>query len=113
MRWQRGSETLQVKYLLGNLTEEEQVQVEDRAFAGGGDVSAREPRGGALIDAEGRGELSRSDRRSFELRFLASRERRRKVEFARALATIASEAKAQESPAAGRPFSMSAFRGWN
>ena len=113
MRWQRSNETLHVKYLLGNLTEEEQVQVEDRAFADGEYLSALEATEADLIDAYVRGELSPSHRRSFELRFLTSRERRRKVEFARALATITSEAKAQESPAAGRPFSMGVFRGWN
>jgi len=57
--------------------------------------------------------LSQSDRRSFELRFLTSPERRRKVEFARALAMITSESKTQQSRAAGRPFLMRVFRGWN
>jgi hypothetical protein len=59
------------------------------------------------------GELSQSDRRSFEFRFLTSPERRRKVEFARALATMTSESEAQESRAPGRPFFMRAFWGWN
>ena len=113
MRSQRSNETWQVKYLLGNLTEEEQVQVEDRAFADADYLSALEATEADLIDAYVRGELSQSDRRSFELRFLTSPERRRKVEFARALATITSESKTQESRAAGRPFFMSAFWGWN
>ena len=113
MRSQRSNETWQVKYLLGNLTEEEQVQVEDRAFADGDYLSALEATEADLIDAYVRGELSQSDRRSFELRFLTSPERRRKVEFARALATITSESKTQESRAAGRPFFMRAFWGWN
>jgi len=113
MRSQRSNETWRVKYLLGNLTEEEQVQVEDRAFADGDHLSSLEATEADLIDAYVRDELSQSDRRSFELRFLTSPERRRKVEFARALATITAESKTQESPAAGRPFFMSAFRGWN
>jgi hypothetical protein len=113
MRSQRGDETLQVQYLLGHLTEEEQVQVEDRAFADRDYLGALEAAEADLIDAYVRGELSQSDRRSFELRFLTSPERRRKVEFARALATIVSESKTPESQASGRPFFMSLFRGWN
>ena len=113
MRSQRNNETWQVKYLLGNLTEEEQVEVEDRAFADGDYLSSLEATEADLIDAYVRDELSQSDRRSFELRFLTSPERRRKVEFARALATITSESKTQESRAAGRPSFMSAFWGWN
>ena len=87
--------------------------MEDRAFADGDYLSALEATEADLIDAYVRGELSQSDRRSFELRFLTSPERRRKVEFARALATITSESKTQESRAAGRPFFMRAFWGWN
>ena len=113
MRSQRSKETLQVKFLLGNLTEEEQVQVEDRAFADGDFLSALEDTEADLIDAYVRGELSQSDRRSFELRFLTSPERRRKVEFARALATIISESSIQESRAAGRPFFTRLFGEWN
>lgn len=96
------NETWQVKYLLGHLTEEEQVEVEDRAFADEDYRSALEGTEADLIDAYVRGELSPSDRRSFELRFLIVPERRRKVEFARALATIASESVPKESQAAGR-----------
>ena len=113
MRLQRSNETWQVKYLLGNLSEEEQVEVEDRAFADGDYLSALEATEADLIDAYVRGQLSQSDRRSFEFRFLTSPERRRKVEFARALATITSESKTQESRAAGREFFMRAFWGWN
>ena len=113
MRSQRSDETWHVKYLLGNLTEDEQVEVEDRAFADADYLSALEATEADLIDAYVRGELSQSDRRSFEFRFLTSPERRRKVEFARALATIASESKIQEPRAAGRPFFTRAFWGWN
>ena len=102
MRSQSSNETWRVKYLLGNLTEEEQAQVEDRAFADGDYLSSLEATEADLIDAYVRGELSQSARRSFELRFLTSAERRRKVEFARAFATITAESKTQESPAAGR-----------
>jgi hypothetical protein len=103
MRSQRTDETQQVKYLLGHLSEDQQVQVEDRAFADADYLSSLEATEADLIDAYVRGELSQSDRRSFEFRFLTSPERRRKVEFARALATIVAESKVQESPAAERP----------
>ena len=113
MRSLHSNETWQVKYLLGHLTEEEQVQVEDRAFTDADYLSALDATEADLIDAYVRGELSQSDRRSFEFRFLTSPERRRKVEFARALATITSESKTQEPRAAGRPFFTRAFWGWN
>jgi len=113
MRLQRNNETSHVKYLLGKMTEEEQGDVEDRAFADADYLSALEATEADLIDAYVRGELSQSDRRSFEFRFLTSRERRRKVEFARALATITSESKTQEPRAPARPFFMRALWGWN
>jgi anti-sigma factor RsiW len=106
-------ETWQVKYLLGHLTEEEQAEVEDRAFADEGYRSALEGTEADLIDAYVRGELSPSDRRSFERRFLPVPERRRKVEFARALATIASDSKTPELPAAERRSVLRAFREWS
>ena len=113
MRSQRSNETWHLKYLLGNLTEEEQVEVEDRAFAEADYLSALEATEADLIDAYVRGELSQSDRRNFEFRFLTSPERRRKVEFARALATITSESQTRAPGAAGRPFFMRAFWAWN
>jgi hypothetical protein len=113
MRPHRSNETWHVQYLLGNLTDEEQVQVEDRAFTDGDYLSALEDAEADLVDAYVRGELSDSDRRSFELRFLASPERRRKVEFARALATITSEADIRESQVAERTSVRRAFWGWS
>jgi hypothetical protein len=101
MQSQRTADARQVKYLLGNLSEEEQVQVEDRAFADADYLNSLEATEADLIDAYVRGELSPSDRRSFEFRFLTSPERRRKVEFARALATVTAESTTEESPAAG------------
>ena len=113
MRSQRTDEAWQVKYLLGNLTEEEQVQVEERAFADVDYLRSLEATEADLIDAYVRGELSQADRRNFEFRFLTSPGRRSKVEFARALATVTSEAKTQESAAAERPSFIRALWGWN
>ena len=86
-------EALLQKYLLGDLSEQEQVVVEDRAFAEPGYLAALEGVEADLIDAYVRGELSQTDRRQFERRFLTSPQRRNKVEFARALATVAAESK--------------------
>src|SRR5262245_55400900 len=113
MRTERSEEAQQVKYLLGHLTEEEQGQVEDRAFGDKDYLSALEATEADLIDAYVRGELSQADRRSFELRFLGVPERRRKVEFARAFATVAAESETQQSPSSSWQSFLSAFRGWN
>jgi hypothetical protein len=112
MSSQHTDETLLTNYLLGNLTEEEQVEVEDRAFADPGYLRALEATEADLIDSYVGGELSQPDRRKFELRFLSSAQRRSKVEFAWALAAIGAESKAVEVPDAGWRSFMSSFRGW-
>ena len=82
------NEKLIARYLLGDLPEEQHVEIEDRAFADKeylGLVTAVE---NDLIDEYVRRELSETDRRKFESRFLASAERRKRVEFAKALARV-------------------------
>ncbi|QQS48406.1 MAG: hypothetical protein IPM66_07145 [Acidobacteriota bacterium] len=94
-------EKLVVRYLLGQLPEEEQQRLEERAFTDQEylrNVLAVER---DLIDEYVRGELSAVERQQFEKLFLASPERRRKVEFARALTSLVSEAPQPEK--AGRP----------
>ena len=91
-------ETLLVKYLLGDLPEDRQAEVEDRAFADREFLDALEATEADLIDAWVRGELSPSERRAFERRFLTSPQRRNKVEFARALAKVTSESQPAEAP---------------
>lgn len=86
-------EALLLKYLLGDLSEQEQVAIEDRAFADPGYLGTLEGVEADLIDAYVRGELSQADRRQFERRFFTSPQRRNKVEFARALAIVAAESK--------------------
>lgn len=80
-----------VGYLLGDLPEEEQSEIEDRAFQDEQYLQAILAAESDLIDDYVRGELSASARRQFESRFLTSAERRRKVEFARALASVTPE----------------------
>ena len=117
MRSERVDEMLLVRYLLGDLTEEEQVQVEDRAFEDAEYLGALEAAEADLIDSYVRGELSQLERRGFERRFLTSPQRRSKVEFARALAMLAAESNAAglappERRSAGQSF-LALIVGWN
>ena len=73
-------EKLLIKYFPGELSEEEQVQVEDRAFADKHCLDDLEAAEADLIDAYVRGDLPQSARRTFERRFLTSPQRERKVE---------------------------------
>jgi hypothetical protein len=99
MRGNAFSEDVIVQYLLGNLPEEEQVEIEDRAFQDKQYLQNLQDVENDLIDEYARGGLSDSERRQFEVRFLASEERRRKVKFALALASVAPEFAAEEKSA--------------
>jgi len=112
MRSERTDEELLVRYLLGNLSEAEEVAIEDRAFADPEFLAALDAAEADLIDSYVRGELSTSEHAPFENRFLSSASRRNKVEFARALAQITTEA-AQSKQSAIRPTLFSVIRGWN
>jgi anti-sigma factor RsiW len=90
------NDELIVAYLLGDLPEEKQSEVEDRAFQDEQYLQEILAGESDLIDEYVRGELSGRARQQFESRFLASAERRRKVEFARALASVAPEFAAKE-----------------
>jgi hypothetical protein len=91
MRDDAFSEEVIVLYLLGDLPEEKQVEIEDRAFRDREYLQNIEAVEKDLIDEYVRGELTGSERIQFEDRFLRSAERRRKVEFARALASVTPE----------------------
>jgi hypothetical protein len=116
MRTERVDEVLLLNYLLGNLSDQDQVQVEDRAFADAGYLGALQAAEADLIDSYIHGELSQPDRRQFERRFLTSPQRRSKVEFARALAQVASESKASQPLVPARLSGWQALlgmvRGW-
>src|SRR5262245_23943062 len=105
-------EEVLVQYLLGNLSEADEVEVEDRAFANAEYLDALEAVEADLIDAYVSGGLSQIERRSFERRFLVSPNRRSKVEFARALARITSESSEPERPAPRQSW-MNLIRGWS
>jgi hypothetical protein len=85
------NETLIARYLLGELSEEQQVEIEDRAFADQKYLASITAVENDLIDEYVRNELSPAERRRFEQRFLVSAERRKRVEFARALAGVIEE----------------------
>ena len=92
-----------IEYLLGNLPEAEQVRVEDRAFTDAEYLNALEASESDLIDTYVRGGLSPADRRAFERQFLTSPNRRRKVEFAKALAKVAAESTLVQKDTASPP----------
>jgi len=85
------NETLIARYLLGELSEEQQVEIEDRAFEDKDYLASITAVENDLIDEYVRNELSGAERQRFEKQFLASAERRKRVEFARALAGVMSE----------------------
>jgi anti-sigma-K factor RskA len=85
------NEKLIAQYLLGELPEEQQVEIEDRAFSDKEYLASITAVENDLIDEYVRGELSGTERQRFETRFLASAERRKRVEFAKALRTVISE----------------------
>ena len=77
------------RYLLGDLPEEHQVEIEDRAFRDKEYLASVTAVENDLIDEYVRHELSEADRQRFEERFLASASRRKRVEFAKALSLVA------------------------
>ena len=90
------NEKLISRYLLGDLPEEQQVEIEDRAFSDKDYLASITAVENDLIDEYVRGELPDEDRQRFETRFLASAERRKRVEFATALRTVVSESPVPE-----------------
>src|SRR3569832_751934 len=85
------NEKLIARYLLGELPEDQQVEIEDRAFSDKDYLASITAVENDLIDEYVRGELSDGDRQRFETRFLASAERRKRVQFATALRTVVAE----------------------
>ena len=87
------NETLITRYLLGELPEEQQIEIEDRAFSDQEFLASITAVENDLIDEYVREELPETARRRFETLFLASEGRRKRVEFARALVHVADEAR--------------------
>ena len=100
------SEKLITRYLLGELPEEKQVEIEDRAFQDPEYLATITAVENDLIDEYVRGEMAETVRRKFEERFLASADRRKRVEFAKALTQVTSEYALKEKSAVA-PVSVS------
>ena len=91
MRDDASSDARLTRYLLGDLNEEEQVEIEERAFQDQHYLLEIEAAECDLIDDYVRGALSEGQRCQFEERFFASATRRRKLKFAKALEIVAKE----------------------
>ena len=90
------SEKLIAQYLLGELPEEKQVEIEDRAFGDAELMASITAVENDLIDEYVRDEMPASDRVRFESRFLNSESRRKRIEFARALTHLLTETRVTE-----------------
>jgi hypothetical protein len=88
------------RYLLGDLPEAEQTQLEEQAFSDSDYLHHVRAVEKDLMDEYARGELSDPEREAFEQRFFASAHRRRQIEFARALMQVSGESPARASSAA-------------
>src|SRR6185295_13277350 len=76
-----------VRYLLGELSEDEQTRLEESYFADPAVFTKVTTVENTLVDKYARGLLSTEDHRRFEQHYLAHPERRERVKFAEALAT--------------------------
>ncbi len=83
-----------MRYLLGELSEEERSRLEEEYFADPAFFQEVRARRNDLIDAYLRGELSGDERAQFETFFMASPRRRKRVEFARTLMKTVDQAQA-------------------
>ena len=97
------NEKLIARYLLGDLPEDQQVEIEDRAFADKEYLALVTSVENDLIDEYVRRELSQTERQMFESRFLASAQRRKRVEFAQALALVPVAAAVPERVVVSQP----------
>ena len=79
------------QYLLGELSEREQVEIEDRAFEDQSVLQEILTVEQDLLDDYVSGDIPEEKRHGFETHFLASAERRKKVAFAKALAAVVNE----------------------
>lgn len=77
------------RYLLGELSEEERIEVEDRYLSDGEFFDELAVAEDELIDDFVRAKLSRNERKLFEQNFLSSESRRQRVKSARALMKFA------------------------
>jgi hypothetical protein len=92
----RFSDDLLRQYLLGELAENQQVEIEDRAFEDPKLLKSITALENDLIDEYVAGEIPVRKRERFETHFLAAAERKKKLAFARALHSVISNRQQQE-----------------
>src|SRR5438477_10094479 len=85
MKNKTDDEELMIKYLLGDLSEDDQLQVEERFLRDPAYLEQLQALEAELNDDYARGELTEREQKQFAQRSSASPEWRRRVEFARAL----------------------------
>jgi hypothetical protein len=90
------NDDLMVRYLLADLSEEEQVQFEELYIKDDGVFEELVAVENDLIDAYVRGELSESEQGRFESGYLNSPDRRERVDFAKSLLAYAQHARASK-----------------
>jgi anti-sigma factor RsiW len=107
MKQRADSEKLMIRYLLGDVPEDEQIRIEERFFTDDEYFEQLLALEDDLIDDYVNGELTDREREQFEEYFLASPTRRQRVEFAKtfmragslpALAEIAMPGEARPEP---------------
>ncbi len=91
------------RYLLGELTEHEQVEIEDRAFEDQRVLQQILAVEQDLIDDYVSGDIPEENLHRFQSHFLASAERKKKVTFAKTLAAVVNENPAQVIDVAAAP----------
>jgi anti-sigma factor RsiW len=91
------------RYLLGELSEQEREQVEERYFEDGKFFESLLVAEDELIDDYVRGALTDADRARFERHYLRAPERRERVEFAASLLKYASESRHKATAPAVAP----------
>ncbi len=96
-----GDDRKMISYLLGDLSEEEEIEIEQRYFADDDYLDLLLAIEDELIDDYVRGALSEHERDQFEKYFLASPNRRQKVDIARAMMSFVSESALASAPTAG------------
>src|SRR5262245_61060877 len=87
------------RYLLGELSEAEQIALEDEYFIDSSVYDRFYKAEDELLDRYARGSLSNADRERFERRYLTNPQRRRHVKFAKALAQVVDENRAAKRAA--------------
>jgi anti-sigma factor RsiW len=94
----QGPEDLIKRYLLGELSAEEQTALEDEYFLDRVKYDQLRQAEDDLIDSYARGALAPADRERFEQAYLANPQRRRHVKFSRAFARVMDEELSARSP---------------